>query len=175
MELDFEYPDLTSDFVRSDSFNILGLDLSVGLIRYFSLVDELLKRGGSVKVVLCKPEKSILETLAYRSFITREPKLIGDSIIRTLLFATKLSEVAWSEKDFQIRVIPYVTPFGIANFRSISKDDIAYVKQMPFRVKTGQYPVLRIARQTHPSWYEFYEEQFDKIWDASEIYMPQTT
>jgi hypothetical protein len=164
VSLRFEYPALEEEFPLAQGISVIGADLGEGLLRYYSLIENALSRGGSVRVILCEPEQHTLRLLAFRSYMARRPDLISDSITRTLEYLKNLQAVGPGK--LEVRTLAFPPPFGM--FCSTREAWVTmHLKIMPFRVATGQYPVISLSGPPEAKWISFFLNQYELFWNAS--------
>ncbi|MCA9333305.1 hypothetical protein KDA00_05540 [Candidatus Saccharibacteria bacterium] len=161
-----EYPDLREAFKQAKSVKIIGASLSTSSVQYLSICEHFLNNGGNLQIMLCEPSSSILENLAYRAYRVRSPEIIGNSIHKSIELLSSLYELPNVSDTFNLKVIPYVPPFGIVLLENHDQTSQAYVKLMPFRVSTGNYPVIFIDQLIHSDWFVFFSQQFDNLWEV---------
>ncbi|HHE32557.1 MAG TPA: toll/interleukin-1 receptor domain-containing protein [Chlorobaculum parvum] len=164
--LSFEYPDFSETISDASQIDVLGFDFGGGSIRYYSIVEESLNRGCSIRVILCKPSPAVIQTLTFRSYATRQEKTIIDSINRSIVYIDALKSKIKDPSSIQVRTLEYVSPYGLF-LASGKRSSKIYVKLMPFRVSTGQYPTFCVDKQIDEKWFVFFARQYDLFWKAS--------
>ena len=128
--------------------SILGTTLASTSMRYYTEFEQVLKRGCPLRIVVCDPRNSeVLKMLALRSYVTKDPNVIRGNIENHL---TRLRTLKIPDKPelFEVRLIPYITPYGIVVIEDFDGTAKAYVKLTPFRTTTGQFPSFKVNNAT---------------------------
>jgi len=163
--LGFEYPDLVTYFNGAISIDILGYDLIGGIIRYSSLIDEALHNSTNIRIIYTKPTRDNISMIAKRSAFNTTNELVESGTNRAISYLNSIKRKYINQ--IEIRPIDFCPNFGI--FRSTKSDGIEtiFVKLFPYKEPTGRYPVLHIEKNKHHDWYEFFNEQFTKMWNSA--------
>lgn len=161
--MSFEYPDLSDFFLNSISIDILGYDLIGGLIRYSSLVEEALNNSTKVRILYTKPTRANLEMIKKRASFDLEPSLVKESTIKTVHVVRQLRKKYGAL--IEIRYLDFCPSFGIFSSTKTDGQKFLFVKIFPFMEPTGRYPILKLEKNKHEKWFDYFHEQFVKLWD----------
>jgi TIR domain-containing protein len=162
----FEYPDLTEQINNSIKLDILGYDLSVGILRYSSAINNCLKHGGEIRAIYTKPTPVNLEMITKRAYMTSHTDSVAQATDRAIVMLE-----AYKKKfpaGMQYGSIDFCPSYGIIRTEEKSGRSTIYVKLIPFKEPTGRYPTLYMDRVDNTSWYEFFNEQFNRFWNYAE-------
>lgn len=157
--LSFEYPDLT-DLIESsiEADVVAGLALNVSN-QYHGKWREGLARGLRLRLICPDPaDAGVVSQALFRSVFREAPTDVSGDVEAQINFARALADAGGS---LELKTIPYLPPFGILRFAGLGASDVIFVKLMACKVGAGQYPVLRISRDSSPEWFEYFASQIE--------------
>lgn len=159
-------PDLRDRVKTAKSIAISGVSLAGTSNNYHPILQERLKAGVPVRLLLIDPdaELPVADVAVYRIEKTQDPNVLRRSLNFSLETFSLLSNVD-KKKKLKIRLLPYPTIYGIWILDFDTDNAEVWVELYSFR-KTPE-PAFQLLPRRDGVWYEFFSEQFEKMWAAS--------
>lgn len=166
--LEREYPDLSAAFRSAKKISILGASLHSTTTQYYADFEEALKHGALLRVLVCEPSPNVLSMQCFRTYMIKDPDMLGKSVHAHLSLLRKLKQNAPKPDSCESRTIPLVIPYGLIILETPEGTSTIYTKLMPFRTRFGKYPAFQVNNHDNKEWFQFFYEQFEKLWNASD-------
>lgn len=160
-----DIPNLTKDFQNATRISILGASLHSTTITYYSEFEQALKRGASLRVLVCEPFPSLLSMMVFRTYTIKDPKILKRSIQDHISLIKKL-KASNPNGNCDSRTIPLVISYGMIIFEYPDGMSMIYVKLMPFRTPGAEYPVFAVSKRDNREWFDFFFNQYDMMWES---------
>lgn len=137
------------------------------------LIEAALKRGCTVRIIVCDSDDATLQLLAFRG----EHNLKTDDIrgavqqshSRLLMLINRFSDNA----PLQARAIPYVPSIGITLSDVDSPNGQAFGQIASFRSPAHESPAIKLNRMDDEAMFQFLVTEFENYWNASKPLSPQ--
>lgn len=169
-------PLLTKSFNRNDlklrltgaqrSAALLGISFLRTFLHLHDCVETKLNSGMKFRFILQKPNTFSVKMAAFRSSHSTESEInnqIGLVLARianlTKRFPTDLVDV---------RVIDYLPSYTIVAFDSQDSTGHIFVRLTSFRTPNEQRPSIELNREHNAALFQFFVDQFESVWLASE-------
>lgn len=159
-------PDLRERLKVAKSISISGVSLAGTSNSYHPVLQDRLRAGIPVRLLVTDPsvDLPVAEVAVYRIEKTQDPNVLRRSTNHSLETFSLLSDVD-HKKKLKIKLLPYPTIYGIWII-DFGKDNAeVWVELYSFR-KTPE-PAFQLFPRRDGVWYEFFVDQFEKMWAAS--------
>lgn len=162
-------PDFKGNFETAEEIWLIGVTLSRLLKSDYGKIEDKLRKGHSVKVLLVHPEGASLEMAASRYYadINRNAKTIGFEIKKSLNLFCGLQEIAPTK--LEIRTIQNSLTFGGVCINPNSTTGILYLEHFPYRTASDALPKF-ILHASDGRWYDFFNKEIHALWNNSKIW-----
>lgn len=152
------------------SISALGLSLFRFLPAFQDSFREALERGTTLRVLLVDPGSSALDMIGLRSTsavpLNFQRRHIESSLELLALWFRQINR-----PDLDVRLINYMPPYGITIYRHLTErnKDVCLVRLYTFRTPTSDAPLIHPDSVRHPQWFEFFSDQFEKMWEVGQV------
>lgn len=152
-----------SDLQSASEIWFVGVSLSRTVKSHYSLLENLLRKGATIRVLLVDPESSdTVSLIAKREYGER----FSDERIRSLIRGTmedlcSLKKIA--PDKLTIRVIQYPLGFGAVATNPMSSTGALYLEHYSYKMAGGSLPKFTIKPQDG-QWYDFYRTEVEMLW-----------
>jgi hypothetical protein len=165
-----EYPDnvLGPNLRSAGEIALSGLNMFRFLPMFWTDIEEALKNGAKLRILLADPESSAVEMASFRS----ESRLTQDIERKRILGSIEFLKHQiglHATADIQLKVSSYLPPYSIAVLRPRDPQLKAYchARILPFRRTSLRAPVIIPDPDTDSAWFGFIQGQFEEMWDAA--------
>jgi hypothetical protein len=157
-------PDFKQNFEASKETLMIGVGLSVVLKNNYKTIEDKLRKGHVIRVLLVHPEGAPVEMAASRYYAEsrRDAGRTGEEIKSSLQLFCSLKKIA--PKKMEIRTIQNPLTFGAIYVNSNSADGILYIEHYPYRTASGAFPKFAL-HASDGYWYEFFKKEVGVLWD----------
>jgi hypothetical protein len=167
-----EYPDnvLRPKLRAANEISLSGLNMFRFLPMFFGDIEEALDNGAKLRVLLADPDSFAVEMASFRSESRLTPDIERKRILGSIEFL-KHQIGLHPTADMQLKLSSYLAPYSITVLRSGDPEVKAYchARLLPFRRTSLRAPVIIPDPETDPAWFEFFEGQFEQLWDAASL------
>ncbi len=159
-------PDLRERLKAAKSIAISGVSLAGTSNNYHPILQERLRSGIPVRLLVTDPDekKPVADVAVYRIEKTQDPNVLRRSVNYSLETFSLLLNVD-PKKKLKIRLLPFPTMYGIWMLDFGTDEAEIWVELYAFR-KTPE-PAFQLLPRRDGEWYEFFADQFEKMWAAS--------
>lgn len=153
------------------SISTLGITLFRLLPAFQYEFCEMLANGGQLRVLLVDPRSTAIKMASLRSDlgtpVTTQQKRVEDMLELLSRWKTKISNA-----NIQVKLLNFLPPYGITIIypRVDTDDAFCLVRLLTFRTSTSTAPTIRPDPIKEAYWFEFFFEQFEKMWEFSKPY-----
>lgn len=176
-----EQPETDNLIRNSQNIKILGVTLTVCIVKGINAFREAIENGASVKILLLKNSPEAFKVAANRSetystaYFEKKHATTLDSINSLL----KLAVSSQTKGNMEVRMINFPPNCGIEIFennRKNSAEDKIKVEIYSHFSTWDTAPIFTVEKEQDKKWYHHFEAQFDKIWERAEKYeIPKQT
>jgi len=165
-------PDFRSRLASAKSISISGVSLAGTSNNMLNTIQDRMQKGTPVRILVTDPdpEKPIADVAAYRLEKHQDPEMLRRSIMHAIDNFSLMVKHDPKGELLNIRVLPYPTIFGIWLIDYGTPDAEVWVEIYLFR-KTPE-PAFQLLPRRDGEWYDFFVEQFEKMWSASRMWDP---
>lgn len=143
---------------------ISGISLKV---RYFGFLENKIKNGCKVKVLLLDPNGVGVQASKLISRVTT-----AESDIQTALESFKELSKIKSKGKFEVRLSPAFIPFTMQAVDLQKPTGSMVVEFHTYKKTLNERPHIFLTALDHPQWFEFYRKQFEQAWADSTSWSP---
>ena len=131
-------------------------------------LERRLKAGATVRVIILDPDKEeVLRQLSLRS-VDAPPEFWLHGIRATEQMVQLLGERAKGMGKIEIGYLPYVPSFALILIDPDQPQGIGFVEIYPHK-HIGPHPTFKVLSSDDPLWFDFFKEQFEKMWQSCRI------
>ncbi len=157
-------------FRRAKSIAINGMTLSTTTDNFWGTFKRRIDDGAEIRLLIIDPEHPALNVAANRFHKHQEPEKVKTEIEHTLDNLESLMAEAGSRGSFQVRLLPYVPPYGIWLIDADTPQAEIWVELYSFRDEPE--PSFQLFPSRDGVWFAFFQQQFETMWRASRIWEP---
>ena len=165
-ELLDRYPDLTEEFKTAVSFKMIGTNYQSFATRYSNSILDILRRKGTMQFIGSEPTLNVLKDLTNRSHSSANMSVMKSKIENFILTLKGLDKNYPSK--IELKLLPYPSPYGLIRIDKIDEGSKIYFKPYTFKGE-GLNPVLIFDKKKDQYWYDYFNSQFDKMWDSVSV------
>jgi hypothetical protein len=159
---DYLQQEIGEKMKQSADLLIMGVDLDATLGKHYRLLEQKLRKGDKIRVVLIDPNSSACEMVVKRRY--RPSSLESQcSQIRSGLEAFRELQEKASGK-LEIRVIDYPLTRGGIIVDPDTPNGVLYIWNYSFKTHRENRPKL-VLRAADGYWYDFFGEEANAIWN----------
>lgn len=159
-------PDLRERVKSAKSISISGVSLAGTSNLYHPILQDRLKAGVPMRLLMIDPaiDKPVADVAVYRIDKTQDASVLRRSVNYSLETFSLLSPFDQKRK-LKIRLLPFPTIYGIWILDYGTNEAEVWVELYSFR-QTPE-PAFQLKPGRDGVWYEFFVNQFEKMWVAS--------
>ncbi len=158
-------PDLEERLRQAKSISINGITLSRTSDSFWGTFKRRLTEGAQIRLLVVDSEHQALEVAANRFFKHQDPNRLRRESEHALdNFESLMAELA-SKRLFQVRLLPFVPPYGIWLIDANTPTAEIWVELYSFRDEPE--PTFQLLPHRDGEWFVFFQRQFETMWDAS--------
>lgn len=158
-------PEFKRDFQSAKEVLLIGVTLSRLIKTNYGIIEEKLRKGHTVKVLLVHPEGSPLEMAANRYYaeVSRSTVSKGVDIVSSLMLFCGLRKSY--PKYIEIRTIQSPLTFGAVCLNMNSTLGIMYLEHFPYRTVADAQPKF-VLQANDGRWYELFKKEVHALWNS---------
>jgi hypothetical protein len=165
-------PDLQLLVQRSNKIDLCGVCLTSTVNTLFSALRKRLNTGAAVRVLVMAPGSQAVEMAGFRSEMgdARYYQRRLDATFQDLEYIHR----SWRNSDsqesgqLQVRLLKYPPSFGLCAFDSDRPQGVVLVEVYPHK-SASESPILELRSDRDGKWYQYFSEQFERMWrDATQ-------
>jgi len=163
-------PNFKSDIEGATELWLVGVSLTQITRKYHSTVEQMLRSGHRVKVLVIHPKGSAIEMAESRAYGQPNVERARHEILGTLDDYCQLRSI--SPDQLEIRTIQ--TPLGhsLIAVNPNSSSGIFYIANYPFKTPGGSKPKF-VLRTKDGNWFDFFKEEFHALWESGTEWQPK--
>lgn len=146
------------------SYFFAGRTMSRTLTTSRSSLEDLLRRGGTVRILLPDPNNlELLEHIAARHQHRDGPQALSQALLASLSTLTLIRDLVGG--DLQVRIVSYPMSAG---FNCLDQDESTgtiMVQHYEFRAPHEPGPIIFVRRSDQP-WYDRFVSETNRMWDS---------
>jgi hypothetical protein len=164
------YDELPSDLrdaaiSNSKELFIIGISLSRTVATFYSQLEQKLKDGQKIKILVVDRNGEAAKLLPQRIYRPITNQRLSDKISDTLLLACSLHSKA--PDQIEIRTIDFPIPFGCFASNIELSDSSIYIEYYSYKT-TRDLPCVVVSSRKDPHWYNVYKTEILNLWNAGQ-------
>ena len=160
-----DYPiEWKEDFEEAKDLCLVGVRLARTIRGNYLLLEQKLKKGHKIRVLVVHPDGSAIEMAAARNIApsARDTTILGAEIRRTLQLLADLRQI--NPDCLEVRTILSPLTFGAMGINMKSVNGVLYLEHFPYR--TGDAAVPKFTLHSKDGrWYEFSKDEIINLWE----------
>lgn len=168
-------PDIGNLIRNSTQLDFCGAVLAGTIDKNLSLLKDVLKQGTSIRILIMTKNIEVVKIAAARSegddvnYYLKKLEMTFQNVDYLQKYATNTLKL--SSNAFQVKLLKYPPSCGMLNFKN--KDSgILQIEMYAHHVGWGEPPIFTLDRKLDVEWYNYFQHQFDAMWERAEKYEP---
>jgi len=151
---------------RAKTVAVNGLTLIITSNKSYGALQECLSNGGQVRLIVVAPDHPAMEIATARFHKHQDLKFIQNDARQALHNFKSLRDSVRDKDRLQVRLSPFVPPYAIWLIDADSAEAEIHIGIYPFRER--YHPSFGLVRSQDKEWFDYFQTQFEKMWEASE-------
>ncbi|GAB4580689.1 MAG: hypothetical protein Fur0022_34310 [Anaerolineales bacterium] len=158
-------PSYKTDFDQATELWLVGVSLNRTVKSQYLKLEQKLKQGHRVRVLLVHPQGPGLAMAVERGYTRRDVDMKRQEIISVLSLLDDLRAVAPGQ--IEVRTIQHPLSYGAMVANPNATHGALYLEHYCFRVTTESLPRY-VLRPSDGRWYDFFKAELRTLWEAGE-------
>lgn len=158
-------PGLGGQVRAARDIKILGVTLSRTIRNIVDELQQCLRDGAVIRVVLIDPKTDAPAQAAARSTISGQPGVFENRLRPTIDLLIELARTPGATGRIEVRFLPFVPAFGLILLDSQRASGRIYVDIYSHKSAGGD-AVFAIAPLRDGHWYPHFEGEFERVWEV---------
>jgi hypothetical protein len=146
---------------------LVGVSLNRTIKSQYLRLEQKLRRGDHLRVLLVHPEGPGLEMAVERGYTRRDVEMKGQEILSVLGLLEDLQALA--PERLEVRTIQHPLSYGATLTNPDASNGAIYLEHYTFRVTTESYPRYMLRTQDG-HWYDFFKTELRTLWEAGQVW-----
>lgn len=160
------------DLRSATDIRIAGVTLARTLRNHYTVLQQRLAAGASVRIALITPEEATLSEAARRCTVAGHPEIFEHRLRPTLDLLDALADrAAAGPGRLEVRLLGFVPAFGLFAVDPETPNGQARVDIYSHRCSTPE-PTLPLRADRDLRWFAHFLAEFDRIWTTGRPYEP---
>jgi hypothetical protein len=153
----------------AESLSLLAVANQVFLSLHIEHIKQFLRKGGTLRCILVKPQREAMKMAADRSTAyEKEPaNLVAQTNLALEMFREIAQETA-SEDRVEVRFIDHLPSEIVTIIDGQDEDGTMFVSLYGFEQPPPTRPSFVLHKQTERKWFEFFRSSFENLWNWQE-------
>lgn len=160
-------PTYKADFENAAEVWLVGVSLNRTVKTLYGKLEQKLKQGGRVRVLLVHPQGPGLEMAVTRNYARRDVTLKRQEITSILTLLDGLHAIAPGQ--LEIRTIQHPLNYGAMATNPDAANGALYLEHYCFRVSVESVPRF-VLRTQDGRWYDFFKTELRTLWEAGDVW-----
>jgi len=157
-------PDFKQHLETSQELWIVGVSITTTVRTYRSVLENKLRKGHNIRVILVNPDNVAVEGTELRAYGRNDIERARKEIKTSLQDLCNIREIA--PDRMIIRVINHPIAMGYFAMNPSSDQGVLYAKYYSFQTKGGPNPKL-VLQSKDKHWFNFFMEEIQNLWNES--------
>jgi hypothetical protein len=160
---------LKEDFFFSATEIILtGVTLQYRVKQLTNVLEERLKVGAAIKLVLVEPNESNLVQMRIRGWGEASIEYYKGLIESTITQIDVIASNPLNKGRVEVGFVPFYPSIAFQAIKAESGDEKCWVNILSHKT-TKPTPAFILQKSTDPDWYSYFYEQFNLLWQSCRI------
>lgn len=131
-------------------------------------IEEALRKGGCLKILIVDPDGIAINTLGIRSPSKTPVEVERKRILDTISIVRHLQE-EFPQSDIELRAIDYIPSHSVTILEPFNKGKsrFCYVRLYPFKATSVNAPAVIIDSDDNRVYFDYFNSQFDRMWETA--------
>jgi len=148
----------------------LGTNLDNVIHSQYYRIEERLKKGSEIKILLIKPNKTLCDIVAKRYYEPTKGETISKDLTTSIERCMNLESISKEAKGkLEIRFLDFLPSFGAIFINPEAYDGIIYLWFYTYKTKNPIKPKM-ILHSTDDRWYRLFKEEIIALWNNASEY-----
>lgn len=156
-------PSYRNDFETAEELWLIGVSLRRTVQANYPKIEQKLRQGHIIKVLLVHPEGAGLEMAVSRNYARREVEPKSNEIRFNLQLLCDLRK-SFPDK-IEVRTIQYPLAYGVTAANPDTASGTLYLEHYCFRTSSDSLPRF-VLRAKDGQWYDFFKSEIRALWNA---------
>ncbi|MCB0208408.1 MAG: hypothetical protein KDJ52_03740 [Anaerolineae bacterium] len=149
---------------------ILVIHGSSVIVSNMGFFEDKIKNGCKIRFILLNPDSPSIQTWNLRSKFSDATPYIKSSM-EQLQQLMLLPEVG---KRCEVRLAEVFMPFSLFAIDLSKRSGSMIVEYAGYKLPIDERPHVHLTVTDSPYWFEYYRQQFEKVWSEATIWMPHS-
>jgi hypothetical protein len=149
--------------VGSKELFIVGITLNRTIITFYSQLEQKLKDGQKIKILVVEPNSEATKLIPQRVYRPTSDQRLSGKVLDTLTLICSLHSLA--PDRLEIRTINFPLNFGCFASDIESSYGLIYLEYYSYKT-TKDLPCVVASARTDPYWYNVYKTEILNLWSA---------
>lgn len=142
---------------------LVGVTLNRTIRNQYAALERQVRAGARVRVAVIDPTGRVLGEAARRCALPDGGEIFAHRIAPTIDLLRRLAAMPGAGERVQLRLLPLVPAFGLVMLDPLTPAGRIQVEIYSHRPAAIE-PVLTLAPDTDPQWYQHFVREFDRLW-----------
>jgi hypothetical protein len=147
----------------SKELYIVGISLNRTIATFYSQLEQTLKDGQKVKILLVDPNGEAVKLMPQRIYRPITSQRLSDKISDSLLLLCSLHSK--TPNQIEIRTIDYPIAYGCFASNLDLNDGFLYIEYYSFK-SARDLPCVIVSSRKDPHWYNVYKAEILNLWNT---------
>ena len=164
-----EIPFQTKESVISEAKEVfvIGITLNRTMVTFYSHLEEKVRSGQKVKVLLVEPNSEAIRLTPQRVYRPTSEKLLSRKIIDSIELLDSLKTVA--PGLVEVKTLDFPIPFGCIASNLDSQNSSILIEHYSYKTPTDT-PCLILTKKKEPHWHNVYRTQVLNLWETGKTW-----
>jgi len=153
-------------FQNAKNIYIAGTTLTRTVTNYLGVLEQRLKEGASIRVIIIDPKSDAATQSALRSYGVKNDEFYRNRIKPTLDLLNILASLPDLKGKLELRFLPYTPSFGLTLIDPDTVDGSIYVEIYQHK-SLELHPTFVLDARRDEKWYRFFQHQFEALWSSA--------
>jgi hypothetical protein len=165
-----DYPEIDKCGASASNMAFVGVSLYQVIPRNFDFFRRKLQEGCTLQFLMLNPKLAAdspsrlqWEAMDKVRTITHDT----EGTVKNLKLLIEFADSLKKRDGIKVKFLDYFAPFGMSMYDPEKRQGEIYVEFHIFKDTNDKRPHVLLTRSNDHKWYEFYQEQFDKLWDSA--------
>jgi hypothetical protein len=162
-------PALDGEAATATDIGLVGVALTRTVRDLLPVLDQRLRAGASIRVILIDVESAAQTEAVARSKKAGSPDFYLHRLLATIDLLRVLASSARNESALELRVLPFVPTFGMCLIDSTQSHGRIHVEVYQHRTLEAN-PSFSLRADRDGRWYNLFASQFDTLWESARVF-----
>lgn len=146
---------------------VIGITLNRFVVTFYSHLEEKVRSGQKVKVLLVEPNSEAIRLIPQRVYRPTSEKLLSRKIMDSIELLHSLKTAA--PDLVEVRTLDFPIPFGCVASNIDLQNSSILIEYYSYKTPTDT-PCVLLSKKKEPHWHSVYRTQVLNLWDAGKTW-----